>query len=158
MYHYTFGGLRNVWLENGYKLRKTPYGEAVSFTDGQGLEAAICKALARKQGRLTGAEFRYLRSSGLMLSQAMLAKMIGADTQTVARWEKGKVPMYADKLLRLLYTARADGNEPISRVVDRLQTVERLVKQRIVLHERRGAWRPEVVDETDEAEPAEDVV
>jgi hypothetical protein len=27
MYHYTDGGLRNVWLVNGYEIKKTPYGE-----------------------------------------------------------------------------------------------------------------------------------
>ena len=32
MYHYTDGGLRNVWLANGYEIKKTPYGEGVAFT------------------------------------------------------------------------------------------------------------------------------
>lgn len=29
MHHYTESGLQNVWLENGYHVRKTPYGDAV---------------------------------------------------------------------------------------------------------------------------------
>ena len=29
MYHYTDGGLRNVWLANGYEIKKTPYGEEI---------------------------------------------------------------------------------------------------------------------------------
>jgi len=31
MYNYTDGGLRNVWLANGYEIKKTPSGEGVSF-------------------------------------------------------------------------------------------------------------------------------
>lgn len=30
MYHYTQCGLDNVWLENGYKVKKTAYGQAVA--------------------------------------------------------------------------------------------------------------------------------
>jgi len=155
MYHYTFGGLRNVWLVNGYKVKKTPHGDAVAFTDGEGLEAAICSALVSKEGMLSGAEFRFLRVSGLMMSQPALGKLIGIDGQSVARWEKtGKVPKWADKLMRLVYLGKADGNVPINRAIERLQTVERLVKQRIVLHERQGLWEPKVQDEDAGVEPA----
>ena len=102
MYHYTDGGLRNVWLANGYQIKKTPYGEAVSFHDGDGLTEAICIALTQKAGVLTGIEFRYIRSAGMLLSQPALGKIMGIDGQSIARWEKtGKVPRWADKLIRL---------------------------------------------------------
>ena len=40
MYHYTDGGLRNVWLVNGYEVRQTPFGEGVVMTlEGQGPDA-----------------------------------------------------------------------------------------------------------------------
>ena len=48
MYHYTLGGLQDVYLVNGYAIKQTPHGEAVAFVDGEGLERAICDALARK--------------------------------------------------------------------------------------------------------------
>lgn len=48
MYHYTFGGLQDVYLVNGFEIKRTPYGEAVSFVDGEGLERAICDALPAK--------------------------------------------------------------------------------------------------------------
>ena len=44
MHHYTDGGLRNVWLANGYEIKKMPFGDAVSFHDGDGLIHAICQA------------------------------------------------------------------------------------------------------------------
>ena len=61
MYHYTDGGLRNIWLANGYEQMETPYSMAITIQDLPGLSRAICKALIRKNSKLTGAEFRYLR-------------------------------------------------------------------------------------------------
>ena len=151
MYHYTDGGLRNVWLANGYTVRQTPYGEGVVIHDVDGLTQAICLALTEKAGVLTGAEFRYIRSA-MLLSQPALGKGIGIDGQSVARWEKtGRVPKWADKLLRLVYVAHANGNEPVRRSIDRVRTVERLVKQRIVVQKSRQGWKPQVQVEEDEA-------
>ena len=148
MYHYTDGGLRNVWLANGFEIKKTPFGDAVTFHDSDGLTQAICQALAAKIGVLTGVELRYIRSAGMGLSQPVLGKLMGIDGQSIARWEKsGKVPRWADKLVRLLYTAQAEGNEPIAKAVERIKTVERLVKQRIVVKESRGQWKPSLQEE-----------
>ena len=148
MFHYTDGGLRNVWLANGYEIKKTPFGEGVAFHNLDGLTTSICIALTKKAGVLTGSEFRYIRSAGMLLSQPALGKLMGIDGQSVARWEKkGKVPKWADKLVRLLYLAQAQGNEPISAAVDRVKTVERLIKQRIVVKESRGQWKPSLQDE-----------
>lgn len=148
MYHYTDGGLRNVWLANGYTKQKTPFGEGVAIQDINGLTHAICTMLTKRAGVLTGAELRYLRTAGMLLSQPALGKLMGADGQSVARWEKtGKVPRWADKLARLLYVAHADGSVPIRRAVERIQTVERLTNQRIVIEESDGRWRTRVDDD-----------
>ena len=148
MYQYTDGGLRNVWLANGYEIKKTPFGEGVAFHNLDGLTTSICIALTKKAGVLTGSEFRYIRSAGMLLSQPALGKLMGIDGQSVARWEKtGKVPKWADKLVRLVFLAQAQGNEPISSAVERVKTVERLVKQRIVVKESRGQWNPSLQDE-----------
>ena len=45
MLQYKDGGLRNVWLANGYEVRQTRHGEAVSIRDQEGLTRAICLAL-----------------------------------------------------------------------------------------------------------------
>jgi len=148
MFHYTDGGLRNVWLANGYEIKQTPYGEGVSFHNLDGLTTSICIALTKKAGVLTGIEFRYIRSAGMLLSQPALGKLMGIDGQSVARWEKtGKVPKWADKLVRLLYLAQAQGNEPISAAVERVKTVERLIKQKIVVKESLGQWKPSLHDD-----------
>ena len=143
MYQYTDGGLRNVWLVNGYEIKSTPFGEGVAIHDLDGLTEAICLALTEKAGVLTGVELRYMRSAGMLLSQPALGRLMGIDGQSIARWEKtGKVPRWADKLVRLLYVAHARGNVPIRQAVDRVKTVERMIKQRIVVQERRGHWEP----------------
>jgi DNA-binding transcriptional regulator YiaG len=148
MYHYTDGGLRNVWLANGYEITQTPYGEGVSFHNLDGLTRSVCMALTRKASPLTGAEFRYIRSAGMLLSQPALGKLMGIDGQSVARWEKtSKVPLWADKLVRLLYTAQVNGDEPIAKAVERINTVERLIKQKIVVRESRGQCRPSLQDD-----------
>jgi len=145
MYHYTDGGLKNVWLVNGYEIRKTPYGEGVSINDLDGLGVAICLALAKKPSPLSGGEFRYIRSAGLMQSQAGLAKLLGNNEQAVARWEKsGKVPRWADKLVRLLYLGQAEGNAPIASAIERINAIERAAKQRIVLREVKSGWASKV--------------
>lgn len=152
MYHYTDGGLRNVWLANGFEIKKTPFGDAVSFHDSDGLTQAICQALAAKIGIFTGVELRYIRSAGMGLSQPALGKLMGIDGQSIARWEKsGKVPRWADKLVRLLYSAHAQGNEPICRVMERIKTVERIVTQRIVVEEERGHWTPRIQESEEPA-------
>jgi DNA-binding transcriptional regulator YiaG len=144
MYHYTDGGLRNVWLVNGYEVRQTPFGEGVVIHDLDGLTRAICLALAEKPASLTGVELRYIRSAGMLLSQPALGRLIGVDGQTVARWEKsGRVPRMADKTVRLHYLAHARGDEPIRSAVERVKTVERLVGQRIVVEDLRAHWEPD---------------
>jgi len=127
------GGLRNVWLENGFELHRTPYGKAVSYQDLDGLTRAVCAAITRKPGRLTGAEFRYLRLH-LALSQKSLGSLLGVTDQSVASWEKrGRIPLLADKHLRLLWQEKHEGNETIVRTMNRLNEVERLIHQKIVV-------------------------
>jgi len=84
----------------------------------------------------------------MLLSQPSMGKLMGIDGQSIARWEKtGKVPKWADKLIRLLYLAQVQGNEPIKTAVERVKTVERLVKQKIIVQERRGHWTPKLIED-----------
>jgi putative transcriptional regulator len=142
MYHYTDGGLRNVWLVNGYAIHDTPYGKGMSFHNLDGLTRAICLALIAKPRKLSGVEFRYIRQN-MLLSQASLAKMLGCTEQSVSLWERyGKVSVWADKLLRIIYIAQVQGNTTVREAVERLNVVDRLINQRIVLQETEsGQWQ-----------------
>lgn len=128
MYKYTDGGLRNIRLMNGFTIKNTPYGEAVSIDDVEGLIQAICIALTKKKTKLTGAEFRYLRTA-MLLSQPALAQMLGKkDGQAIAIWEKkGNIPQLADVVIRLLYMQHTNGNEKVKNLITSINEAERAI-------------------------------
>ena len=135
MYHFTDGDLTHIWLENGYREHQTPYGKAASIHDMDGLIRAVCLALVNKPHKLTGKEFRYLRQS-LLLPQGCVASLLGCSEQTVSLWERyGKVPLWADKLLRMVYIARVQGDTTVKEAIDRLNFVDRVVNEKIMFHE-----------------------
>lgn len=147
MYHYTECGLDNVWLENGYIQRKTPYGKGVAIEDADGLHRTLAEALLQKKGRLTGKELRFLRTE-LGLSQDNLGRCLGATDQSVSLWERtGKVPASSDALVRLLVIERLCGNEKVTAVLNRINDVDRLVNQKIVAKETRRKWSSHFANE-----------
>lgn len=151
MYRFTDGGLRNVWLANGYRIEETAYGSAISIQDLGGLVQAICNFLIRKKSRLTGAEFRYLRLAMLM-SQATLGKALGRSDQSVAVWEKsGRIPRFADSLIRVLYAAQADGNEKVKNIIHATNDADRDIH--IIMKESKNGW---VAVESDQPPSAAD--
>lgn len=144
MYHYTQCGLANVWLENGYKEKKTPYGKAVAIEDADGLHEVLALGLIQKKGRITGKELKFLRTV-IALSQEGLGKLLGVSEQSVSLWERtGKVPQGADSLTRLLVSEKLNGNCKVSDVIERINTVERMINQRIVARESRRKWTSKI--------------
>lgn len=147
MYHYTECGLDNVWLENGYTVRSTPYGKGVSIDDADGLHKVIVSTILQKKGRITGKELRFLRVE-LGLSQENLGRCLGSTDQSVSLWERtGKVPSTTDALVRLLVIERLKGNAKVTSVLTRINEVDRLVNQKIVVVERRKKWHSEVTND-----------
>jgi DNA-binding transcriptional regulator YiaG len=140
MHHYTESGLDTVWLKNGYTVKKTPYGKAVAVIDADSLHKMLAAWLTKKEGRLTGKEFRYLRGM-LCLSQLNAAKMLGFTEGAVSLWERtGKVPSAGDALMRLLVLEKLQGDGKVREVIERVNAVDRLVNQNIVASERGHKW------------------
>ncbi len=140
MFHFTDGGLDNIRLANGYTEHKTPYGKGVSIYDLDGLVRAICLNLVQKQYKLNGKEFRYLRQA-LLLSQGSVANLFGCTEQTVSLRERhGRVPLWADKLLRMTTIGSMQENTTVRELIDRMNFGDRLVNDRIVLHETDEGW------------------
>jgi len=140
MYHYTSCGLPNVWLKNGYEARRTPYGKAVAIHNLDGLHRTIARTIIAHRPRLSGAEFRFLRKE-LELSQASLARLFGNDAQSVALWEKrGKVPIWADRLLRGLYRATVEGDVPLRRMIDELNALAERTTTHLTFEDTRKGW------------------
>lgn len=125
MYRYQESGLDDVWLVNGYKRSRTPYGAGVAIVDIDGLHKAIAMRLTRKPGSLSPQEFRFLRKQ-LGLSQEALGEWLGSDVQAIARWEKGKsgIPGASDRLLRALCERHAKGEADILEIVERLKDTD----------------------------------
>jgi putative transcriptional regulator len=150
MYHYTDGGLRNVWLKNGYVEKQTPYGKAVAFQDIEGLTKAICLALVRRPGKLTGAEFRYVRCN-MLLSQKALGNMMGYTEQAIAKWEKtGKIPKAVEFFLRLVYLGKNDGNKRISTMIEAANIIDKVSNSKIIISESRRKWVSKIEQVEDE--------
>lgn len=101
-YEYKACGLDNIFLVNGY--RKVEHdGESHVFIEGEeDLHRAIARHVICTRKTLTGKEVRFLRNV-VDWTQHELAQQLGNNSQSVARWEKGQVPIPADaeKLLRI---------------------------------------------------------
>lgn len=144
MYHYRECGLDNVWLSNGYKVKETSYGEAVAVVDVDGLLAALALNLTEKKGQLTGKEFRFLRL-WLCMSQEGIARLMSVQEQSVSLWERtGRVTKSGDTLVRLLVLERLNGDGKIEEIISRINTVERLVNQKIVARATQHKWTAKV--------------
>lgn len=138
-YHYTESGLTNVWLANGFTLRKTKYGQGVSIHNVDGLHRALARMLAQKP-RLTGAEVRFLRKE-MGMSQRGLGELLGVTDQAVALWErKGRLPRTADRLLRLIYVEHDKGNTPIAGFLCSLNELVQQDHECIIAEEKNGRW------------------
>jgi DNA-binding transcriptional regulator YiaG len=139
-YHYTESGLLNVWLANGFTIRKTRYGNGVSIHDVDGLHHALAQALANKP-RLTGTEVRFLRKE-MGMSQRGLGELLGVTDQAVSLWErKGQLPKTADRLLRLIYMEHDKGNAPIVKTIERFNDMDAQQYEQIIAEESRGNWK-----------------
>ena len=139
-YRYTESGLANVWLANGYTMRKTKYGEGVSIRDVDGLHRALARALSNKP-RLTGTEVRFLRKE-MGLSQRGLGELLGVTDQAVALWErKGRLPKTADRLLRLIYVEHDRGNAPIRTTIQRINDMDAQDLDQIIAETAKGGWK-----------------
>ena len=140
MYHYTESGLHNVWLANGYKVRTVGGEDAVAIHDVDQLHRAIGRSLAHKP-YLTGTELRFLRKE-MGLSQNRLAELLGSTEQTISLWERGRrLPKAYDRLIRVIYLEKLDGNVRIREMIDRLIDLDEKDPGKIIFEDTNTGWR-----------------
>lgn len=140
LYHYTECGLDYVYLANGFKVHKTPYGEAVEVENAAKLDQSLALFIIRRQNRLTGQEVRFLR--GLLdLTQTDLGEYLGKDAQTVARWEKGKtaLPSLEDRLLRQVYLEKSGHQQPFIKTSEQVKALKERLKE-VLFAKSPRAW------------------
>lgn len=139
-YHYTESGLNNIYLLNGFEVVNTPYGKATSVEDVEGLHKLIGSHLCMKQ-KLTGEEFRFLRKE-MGLSQSGLGKILGVTDQALAKWEKnGRVPLTADRFIRLLYLESINENIKIKSFIDQINETDRDEFLRLEIEATDQGWK-----------------
>ena len=155
MYHYQGCSLPNVFLQNGYDIVSTPYGEGVTIHDLDGLHAALGAVIVASKSALTGAEFRFLRQE-LGLSQGAVGKYVGRNEQAIARWEKARgkrVDPAADRLLRLFYENAKMGEKKLGAALERIHARESVppgpiadveARERKLTAKFRGGWKSAV--------------
>ncbi len=140
MYHYTECGLKNVWLTNGFNIREINGAKAVSISEVDQLHDVIGRSLAAKNN-LNSTEVRFLRKE-LGLSQRRLGDLLGTTEQTVSFWERrGRIPKVYDRLIRLLYLEKIDGNVKVQAIIDRLIELDVRQTERLILSDTRHGWR-----------------
>lgn len=140
MYHYTECGLKNVWLTNGYDICEIDGEKAVSISDVDALNEVIGRSLAAKSD-LDGDEIRFIRKE-LGLSQKRLADLLGSTEQTVSLWERrGRIPKGFDRLIRLLYLEKIDGNVRVQEIINRLIDLDYQHSEKLILSDTRSGWR-----------------
>lgn len=126
MYHYKESGLDYIYLMNGYKLHDTPYGEAFSVHDMDGLHKAIAMDIVKNRPTLSGDELKFLRVE-LGFSQKRLGDLVGRQAQTIALWEKErqKIQSGADKLIRIVVLEMLHETPHIIELIDRINELDR---------------------------------
>lgn len=149
-YHYTESGLDYVYLNNGFVIHKTAYGEGVSIHDIDGLHKVIACDIVNNRVKLSGKEVRFLRRE-LELSQRALGDLLDVTDQTVANWEKENVeiPKSSDVLLRAFYMERTFGRNGVSEIIEAINDTERKIAEieeeiaalKVNLEEFEQGWR-----------------
>jgi putative zinc finger/helix-turn-helix YgiT family protein len=109
-YHFVESGLPNVYLTGvNYWTCKECGRQSADIPSIKQLMKAIARAIVEKEGRLTGAEIRFLRKR-LGKKAAEFGKIVGVTPEQVSRWEhEGSAPQEsADKLIRVFYSLHSE--------------------------------------------------
>jgi DNA-binding transcriptional regulator YiaG len=119
---YRGAGIEGIYLCSGFKREEIDGEWFTRIEDIQGLHNAIGLYLVEHRKALAPHEIRFLRNT-MEKTQAEVARVIGVDAQTVARWEKGKseMPGPADRMLRILFVLSLASPEELQEFVAELQ-------------------------------------
>ncbi len=126
LFHYTGSGLDNVYLESGFEIHETPYGEGFSIMDVENLHKVIGLDNINHVAALNGSQVRFFRKE-LDLSQKSLADLMDISEDTIRNWETGrtKINKVADAFLRQYYTEYVEGDGSLREIVDRITKLDR---------------------------------
>lgn len=142
IYRYKGCGLDDVYLASGYDLEETPYGSGVTIKNLESLHVQIGLHLIKHRKKLVGKEIRFLRHQ-MDLTQSELARLLGCDSQQVARYEKdqNKLTGPADRMIRILFEEHVAEVGSIRDMLNSLDQMDDTGDARLVFEDIEGQWR-----------------
>ena len=140
-YRYTMCGLDDIYLAGGYDETETDYGSGVIIHHMDELHSAIGFYLATSKKTLNGKEIRFLRHQ-MDLTQAQLGDILRVTDQTVARWEKGEVPIPGpeDLLIRMVYLGHVSKTVDVRVLAESLRKVDATPSDKLVFTPTEEGW------------------
>jgi putative transcriptional regulator len=138
---YSGSGLDDIWLVSGYEIETIDGDKAIFVRDLDGLHNAIGRSLVRRKKILNGKEIRFLRQQ-MDLTQSKLARLVGCDTQQVARYEKGqnKMPGAVDRLLRMLFREHLKDTVLVQDFLEAMDEMDGRISDKQVFTETAEGW------------------
>lgn len=123
-FHFRTCGLDNVYLKDGFNISED--GFSYSISNIKELHHCIAMYLVNQTSTLAPKELKFLRKE-LRMTQSELARKVGVDVQTVARWEKGdSETKVADRMIRILYMTSFNSTVNSADVLGFLDTISEL--------------------------------
>jgi putative transcriptional regulator len=144
MFSYPHFAVPNVFLRSGYELADSPYGPIASIEDVEALEHRLRLITLDQHYLLTPAQIRFLRV-GMDKTQEQFAERLGVNTQTVARWEKGRseITSIIDLSIRVIAFKAWQPERQVGAIPLNDSAV---AQERLVVLEHTGADWQEAVD------------
>lgn len=143
LFHYTQCGLDNIYLQNGYTMRETSYGDGFSIADIDELHDAIAEHIVFSEHAIRGQEFRFLRS-WLQLSQELAGNLVGGKRRdTIAKWEQKRetaIDGGSDRILRVIVASKLNGCETIAEILDLCSKIDKAQYGDAVFVETSNGW------------------
>lgn len=142
-YKYMGCGLDNIYLLSGYDLVADEDDSGVVIHNLDALHQAIAEHLVKEEKVLSGKEIRFLRTY-MDLSQSGLGKLLGCDSQTVARYEKEQcenIPAPTDRLLRMMVLGHITQRVDVHGVVRRIEEMEGRTNQKFRFAATKTGWK-----------------
>jgi len=140
--HYTGCGLDNIYLLSGYEIVEDEDGKGVIIHNLDELHDAIALYLVNEQKILSGKEVHYLRAY-MDLSQSGLGKLLGCNSQTVARYEKEEysIPAPTDRLLRVILLGHVKGDVNVHQIVQKIENMEGHIRRKYKFAPAGKGWK-----------------
>lgn len=139
-FHYRACGLDNVYLSSGYNISED--GKKYSISNMNQLHQCIAENLIHETRQLSGKELRFVRKE-IGITQSLLGRRMGVDTQTVARWEKEEtVNNMADRMLRVMYlTSTVEVGDDVNTLLDSIGDLDAEHRQWVFDQKEKREWK-----------------